>query len=150
MMRFWVPGSFRRRGRRDSDSPVSELLSELILQENALRVIVHSEGEPGGGQAATSGPKPTHTPNDHSQHCEPWASSPGALQACPGDLLASRAASGGLRTASGCCAPSGQGFGTTASRSTKNDPQQRDFNHSARKRKKFQGHRAKNQTSGTS
>ncbi len=49
----------------------------------------------------------------------PWASSPGALQACPGDLLASLAASGCLWTAPGCCAPSGQGFGTTASRSTK-------------------------------
>ena len=65
---FWVPGSLRRRGRRDSDSPVSELLSELILQENALRVIADSEGEPGGGQAATSGSKPTHTPNDQTHH----------------------------------------------------------------------------------
>jgi hypothetical protein len=68
MMRSLVPGSLRRRGRRDSEPAVSELLSELILQENALRVIADSEGEPGGGQAPTSGPKPTQTPNDQSHH----------------------------------------------------------------------------------
>ena len=68
MMRLWVPGSLRRRGPRDLDLAVSELLFELILQENALRVIVDFEGEPGSGQAATSGPKPTHRPNDHSHH----------------------------------------------------------------------------------
>ncbi len=48
--------------------PFPNYSRELILQENALRVIVDFEGEPGSGQAATSGPKPTHRPNDRSHH----------------------------------------------------------------------------------
>ena len=67
-----------------------------------------------------------------------------------GTSWASRAASGCLWPAPGCCASSGQGFGTTASRSTKNEPQHPDLFHSARGRNNFQGDRAKNQTSGTS
>ena len=52
MTRFSVPGRFRRRGLRDSVSPVSELLFELPYSGNALRVIGEALGEPMVRQAA--------------------------------------------------------------------------------------------------